>query len=144
MQQNITNKIMKAWYEMLTGISVPVYTVTAPADETGNYVLLRIESETDRTNNSKFVTYPVLITEVVTKFKVAINYKTAAEIDSEISEKLFPSSPGQLGLPLQDDIQISSVTRVNSTYLPEDDGTFKYLTLITRNVHRVVQLQLTS
>lgn len=141
---NITNKIMKAWYEMLNGfISVPVYRVDAPASEEGNYVLLRVESETDNSNNSKFVSNPVIITEVVTKYKVAIKDGDAADIDSEIATLLFPSV-GQLGLPAQEDIQITEVFRTNATYLPEDDGTFRYHRLITRNRHRVVQLQLTS
>lgn len=143
-QINVTNKIMRAWYQMLHGnISVPVYRVDAPASEEGNYVLLRVESETDRTNNAKFVTSPVIITEVVTRYKVSIKDGDAADIDSEIATLLFPSV-GQLGLPAQEDIQITTVTRSSATYLPEDDGTFKYHRLITRNVHRVVQTQLSS
>lgn len=144
-QINVTNKVMKAWYEMLTqgNLSVPVYRVDAPASEEGNYVLLRVESETDNSNNAKFVSNPVIITEVVTKYKVAIKDGDAADIDSEIATLLFPSV-GQLGLPAQEDIQITEVFRTNATYLPEDDGTFRYHRLITRNRHRVVQLQLTS
>lgn len=135
---------MKAWYELLSGvISVPVYRVDAPISEEGNFVLLRVESETDQTNNSKFVTYPVIISEIVTRFKAAIDDGVAAEIDSEIVSLLFPSV-GQLGLPAQNDIQITRVDRINATYIPEDDGTFRYYRLITRNRHRVVQLQLTS
>lgn len=135
---------MKAWYEMLSGnISVPVYRVDAPASQEGNYVLLRVESDSDATNNAKFVTRPVVITEVVTKFAAAIDDGVAGEIDSEIAQLLFPSV-GQHGLPAQDDIQITDVIRTNATYLPEDDGTFRYHRLITRNTHRVVQLSLTS
>ncbi|MBL7739052.1 MAG: hypothetical protein JNK14_07525 [Chitinophagaceae bacterium] len=142
--RNITNKILKAWYELLSGnISVPVYRTDAPASQEGNYVLLRVESDSDTTNNSKFVSNPVIITEVVTKFKAAIDDGVAAEIDDEIGALLF-SAPGQHNLPEQDDIQITQVTRQNTTYLPEDDGTFRYHRLITRNVHRVVQLSLTS
>jgi hypothetical protein len=106
---NVTNKVMKAWYELLHGnLSVPVYRVDAPISEEGNYVLLRVESESDKTNNSKFVTSPVVITEVVTKFSAAIDDGVAAEIDSEIAELLFPVV-GQHGLPAQDDIQITDV-----------------------------------
>lgn len=144
MRRNVTNKILKAWYELLSGnISVPVYRTDAPASQEGNYVLLRVESDSDSTNNSKFVSNPVIITEVVTKFKAAIDDGVAAEIDDEIGSLLF-DAPGQHNLPEQDDIQITQVTRQNVTYLPEDDGTFRYHRLITRNVHRVVQLSLTS
>lgn len=140
-QINVTNLVLKAWWEMLNGnISVPVYRVDAPASEEGNYLLLRVESETDNSNNSKFVTNPVIITEVVTKYKVAIKDGDAADIDSEVATLLFPSV-GQLGLPAQSGIQITEVQRTNATYIPEDDGTFRYNRLITRNRHRVVQLE---
>lgn len=137
---NITNKVMKAWYEMGTAgsLSVPLYRGDVPAAEEGNYVLLRVESETDNTNNSKFVTNPVIITDVVTKFRVAVKDGVAADIDSELATLLFPS-PGQLGLPVQSGIQITEVVRSNATYLYEDDGAFRYHRLITRNRHRVVQ-----
>lgn len=139
-QINITNAVMKAWYELLNGnLTVPVYRVDAPASQEGNYVLLRVESESNRTNNSRFVTNPVVITEVVTKFAAAIDDGVAGDIDSEIADLLFPLV-GQHSLPPQDDIQITDVIRANATYLPEDDGTFRYHRLITRNLHRVVQL----
>lgn len=137
---NVTNKGMKAWYEMLNGnISVPVYRGDAPASQEGNYVLLRVESESDNSNNSKFVTNPIIITDVVTKFPVAVKDGVAADIDTEIAMLLFPSV-GQLGLPAQSGIQFTEVTRTDATYLYEDDGTFKYHRLVTRNRHRVVQL----
>jgi hypothetical protein len=145
---NVTNLLMKAWYEMLhnninVGGIIPVYRVDAPVSQEGHYILLRVESETDRSNNAKFVTNPVIITEVVTKFAAAIKDGVAGDIDSEIASLLFPSV-GQLGLPAQDDIQVTEVFRTNATYIPEDDGTFRYHRLITRNVHRVVQLQESS
>lgn len=138
---NVTNKVLKAWYELLNGnISVPVYRIDAPATETGNYVLLRVESDTNTPNNHKWIDNPVIITEVVTKFQTMINASLAGDIDSEIAELLFPELPGQHALPAQDDIQIVSVQRRDATYLPEDDGTNRYHRLITRNVHRVGQL----
>lgn len=141
---NVANKVLKAWFEMLSGvISVPVYRVDVQPTETDHYVILRIESDTDSSNNNRFVTNPVIITEVVTRFRSAIDDGVAVDIDTEIAQLLFPSV-GQLGLPRQDDIQITSVVRQNATYLPEDDGTFRHHRLITRNKHRVVQLQLTS
>lgn len=138
---NVTNKILKAWYELLNGnLSVPVYRLDAPASEKGNYVLLRIESDTDRSNNSGFVNVPVVITEVVTRFDTMIDDSVAADIDSEISELLYTSTPGHHSLPAQEDINIVSVTRRDATYLPEDDGAIPRIhRLITRNVHRVEQ-----
>lgn len=138
--RNVTNLIMKAWYELLSGnISVPVYTDDAAPTEEGHYVLLRIESDGDNSNNQNFVTNPVLITEVVTRFSTRIDYWKAGEIDSEIGVLLKPTSATH-ALPVQEDIQIVDVRRSNATYINEDDGTFRYKTLVTRNLHRVVQL----
>lgn len=141
---NVVNKVLTAWYELLNGnISVPVYRVDAPPTEEGHYVILRAESSTPTLNNHKFVTNPVIITEVVTKFATRIDDSVANDIDNEISELLLPTASTH-ALPQQDDIQITSVIRQDQTYLPEDDGTFRYHTLITRNVHRVEQLQTQS
>lgn len=132
--------ILKAWYELLSGnISVPVYRTDAPASENGNYVLLRIESSTDRRNNHSDVTIPVLITEVVTKYSTMINDKDVFDIDSEIGE-LLSSNPATHNLPAQAGIQITDVVRQNQTVLGEDDGVYRYNRLITRNIHRVAQL----
>ena len=141
---NVTNRVLKAWYELLNGnLSVPVYRVDAPATEEGNYVLLRVESNSDTPNNHKFISRPVVITEVVTKFSVMIDDSLAGDIDEEIGGLLY-SSPSVHNLPAQDDIQIIHVQRQDATYLPEDDGTFRYHRLITRNIHRVEQLQTQS
>ena len=86
---NVTNRLLKAWFELLDGnLSVPVYRYDAPATETGNYVLLRIESDSDDSNNQRFVSTPVVITEVITKFSTMINDSLAGEIDEEIGELL--------------------------------------------------------
>ncbi len=142
--RNIKNKLMNAWYQMLNGqISVPVYRVDAPPDYEGHYVLLRYESSTYDNNNRDFVDLPVIITEVVTKFPTRIDDGLSADIDDEIAQLLMPSI-GHSGLPPQEGIHIVDVRRLNATEIQEDDGTFRYLTLATRNVHRVVQYELTS
>ncbi len=138
--KNVNGQILKAWYELLNGnISVPVYRTDAPANETGNYVLLRVESDLERSNNHSFVTAPVIITEVITKFSDSIDDGLAIEIDNEIGMAL-KSRPGTHNLPSQEDVEIVDVRRSNATYINEDDGTYRYHRLITRNLHRVVQL----
>lgn len=141
---NVTNKLMKAWYEMLSGfISVPVYRTDAPPTEEGNYVLLRVESDGDQnTNNQRYISNPVIITEVITRFKTRIDDGLAAEIDNEIT-LLLSSTPSTHNLPSQDGIGITRVRRTNATYISEDDGEERYLRLITRYTHRVEQLILT-
>lgn len=141
---NVANKVMKAWYEMLNNnISVPVYRTDAPAEYQGNYVLLRVESDSsNNTNNQRYISNPVVITDVVTKFSNEIDDGLAVEIDNEIS-LLLTSSPATHNLPSQDGIGITRVRRENATYIPEDDGTFRYMRIVTRNTHRVEQLILT-
>lgn len=140
---NVVNKIVNAWATLLhNNISVPVYVIDAPTTETGDYVLIRPESDGDQnTNNHHFVSNPVIITEVITRFQAMINYTRAGEIDNEIA-LLLTDRPGTHNLPSQDGISITIVRRQNATYLPEDDGVGRILRLITRNVHRVEQLTL--
>ena len=138
---NVTNRVLKAWFELLDGnLSVPVYRTDAPASEDGNYVLLRVESDSDTPYNSKAVSNPVIITEVVTKFNTMIDDSIAGEIDEEIAELLYPVDVAHHALPVQNDIQISYVQRRDSTYISEDDGTNRYHRLVVRNIHRVEQL----
>lgn len=136
---NPGHKILTAWFELLNGnLSVPVYRTDAPVNAPDKYVILRMESGTDRRNNQANVTNPVLITEVVTKYDVMINDADIFEIDTEIG-LLLSSTPATHNLPIQPGIQITSVIRQNETILPEDDGSRRINTLITRNIHRVVQ-----
>jgi hypothetical protein len=141
---NVGNKILKAWYEMLNNqLSVPVFRTDAPAEQEGNYVIIRIESDSsNNTNNQRFISNPVVITDVVTKFKTEIDDGLAVDIDNEIS-LLLHSTPATHNLPSQDGIGITRVRRESATYLPEDDGTFRYMRIVTRNTHRVEQLTLT-
>ena len=138
--RNTAGLVMNSWYQLLNGsLSVPVYRMDAPPDYEGHYVLIRVESDSERSNNQSFVTQPVIITEVVTKFKARIDDGLAIEIDSEIGV-LLKSKSSTHNLPAQDDIEIVEVRRLNATYINEDDGTHRYHRLITRNLHRVVQL----
>lgn len=143
-KKNIDFLVMKAWHTLLNGqIGVNVYMIDAPPDESGNYVLLRVESNSDSTNNARHVSNVVIITEVITKHQGRIDASVAPGIDDLIAQKLF-QSVGKHSLPSQSGIQITDVRRQNATYLNEDDGTNRYHRLITRNVHRVAQLDLTT
>ncbi len=138
---NVGAKLLTAWYQCIgAGLPVPVYTLDAAPDNenNGNYVLLRIESETNQTNNQKFVTSPVLISEVVMRYSVRADYEPANNIDSLIGQLVNPT-PALHGLPAQTGIKIIDVRRDSSTTLVEDDGTFIYYRIITRNLHRVLQ-----
>jgi len=131
---------MNAWFELLNGNhTLPVFREDVPASVEGDYILLRVESDTDTGNNHKFISSPVIVTEIVTKFKTIIDDSKAGDYDEQICGLLY-SSPRQHRLPAQPGIQITSVQRRDSTYLSEDDGVNRIRRLITRNVHRVEQL----
>lgn len=143
---NVLNKVMDSWYALLNGnlsidgTTIPVYRVDAPSDAPSFYVVIRPESSTDVSNNHSFVTNPVIISEVVTKFPSGelIRDDIAARIDSLIANLISPT-PSSIGLSAQSGIQIVSVKRSEETYLPEDDGSNRYYRIITRNTMRVKQ-----
>lgn len=137
---NVTNKLLKAWYELLSGnISVPVYMIDAPASEEGDYVLVRPESGTKIPNAHAYRSQPVIIVEIVTRNKTMIDYTTAGDIDTGIGQLVY-DDPATHNLPAQDDIQISRCEKGDQTYLPEDDGTNKHNRIITRWLHVVEEL----
>lgn len=139
-KRNIDHQVATAFFQLLDGISVNVYRTDAPSDETGNYVLIRVESSTDGTNNARHVSNVVVITEVVTLHRIRIDDSIAPGIDDEIAQRLF-SRTGVSNLSAQAGIQITDVRRSNATYIQEDDGVTRYHRLITRNNCRVAQLE---
>lgn len=141
---NPGHKVLTAWFELLDGnLSVPVYRTDAPPGAPEKYLIIRVESSTDARNNQSNVTNPVVISEVVTRYDVRINDADVFEIDSEIGT-LLSSTPATHNLPAQEGIQIVSVIRQNETVFPEDDGTYRYNRLVTRNIHRVLQVPVNS
>lgn len=132
---------MKAWYELLSGhLSVPVYRIDAPASEEEAYVLVRPESETDSSNNARFVSQPVVIVEIITRQDTMSNDEDAGSIEGEILGLAFPR-PGVSGLPAQAGIQITGITRQTTTDIVEDTGSGRVYRRITRIIHRVAQLE---
>ena len=136
---NPGGKILAAWYALLNGVlPIPVYRTDAPPDAPDQYVLIRMESSTDKRNNQSNVTNPVLITEIVTKFDVRIDDEQVFFYDTLIGQALS-SNPATHNLPPQLGIQIVTVVRRDQTVIPEDDGSRRINRLITRNVHRVLE-----
>lgn len=139
-KKNTGADTLKAFYELLNPVlSVPVYRGEADPQE-DNYVVLYIESSSEASNNARHVSNIVIITDVVTRHTNRVDDTVAIGIDNEISEAVY-SIVAQHDLPAQSGIQITSVRRDSATYITENDGTFLYHRIATRNVCRVAQLQ---
>lgn len=143
--RNPGRAILKSWYELLNGAvffnggEVPVSRTDVESDVEGHYILLRLESSSNRNTNSSFDSFPVVIVDIVTRFANKIDDAVVFDISTEIDRLVF-IDPSHHGLPAQSGFQIVNVTKQNETVLPEDNGaTPKINRLVSRYSHRVLQ-----
>ena len=135
---NTVGALMDSWYDLINGISVPVYKIDVPETETGNYVIIRPESGTGQNNKRSLADDVVIITDVVTVFNNNANGETAEDIDAEVFDLVLPTPQGH-GLTEPSGMQILNVKRETFNYLQEQDGTRVYHRKISRYVHRIHQ-----
>ncbi len=137
---NVMGKLMDSWQELIDStISVPVYKEgSVPEDEKRNYVELIAEGETEDDTKQSFRCDAVVITDIVTRFNVAIDRSVCERIDGEI-KALIKSSPGIHGLIDQPGIQILDVKPETTTYFEEYESGTKYYRKIVRYTHKIVQ-----
>ncbi len=140
MTTQLSPLLIGLWYEKLNGnISLPVYAVDVPPEETGSYVLIRAEGEINIEDNYLYWNKSVtIITEIVTRFAARIDYAMAGAVDDEIAPLIF-EGPQNYTLSMPEGIQLLAIRRQDSTYLSEETEAGKYYSLITRNVHTVAQ-----
>lgn len=130
---------MDSWQELIDSvISVPVYKEGSVPEDAVNYVELRAESEAEDDTKNSFRSDVVVVTDIVTRFNVAIDRSVAEGIDGEI-KALIKSSPGSHGLQAQSGMQILNVIPETTSYLEEYDSGFKYYRKIVRYTHRIIQ-----
>lgn len=128
--------ITTAWFTALDGqISVPVYKEMAPQSETGNYVIIRPESQTTTKNKGGFFSTVVIICEIVTVHNTTVNTKTVNDIDSEITAIILPT-PSTNGLIT--DCKVSTINLQTANYLLEDADKL-YYSKISRYEHLINQ-----
>lgn len=102
---------------------------------TRNHILLRVESETDDSNKSEFVTNPVIVVEVCGVFDNSIDPDVVDDADSEVRQLLKPLINSTIAADSQ--IRLNLVRPESSTYLSEDDGTQRFYRKLTRWSNRV-------
>lgn len=133
--KNAAKALRQAYYDALNGnIDVNVYKEDVPSSEVSNHVIIRVESETDESNNQQFVTLPVVIIEIVTIFGSSIDPDKVEDIDNTIRGIL----PAHFSFTMTD-FQHAGGTPQSSTYISEDDGVNKYFRKITRYTNRVIE-----
>ena len=136
----VDDKVMNSWQELLDGvISVPVFIEgSVPEEYEGNYVELRVESEAEDDTKHSFRSDLVIITDIVTRFKVSPNRSIASAIDSEIKTLVRPS-PGINGLLKPTGVQILHVIASDAAFLQEySTGEILYRKIV-RYTHKIVQ-----
>jgi|SRR5688572_11638530 len=137
---NTMGKLMDSWEELLADvISVPVYKEeSVPEDETGNYVQLRAESESEDDTKHSFRNDAVVITDIITVFTSQVDRSVVEGIDGEI-KALLKSTPGYHNLDAQSGMQILSVVPTTAGYLTEYSDGKIYYRKVVRYTHRIIE-----
>lgn len=134
---SVANEILTAWYQLLNGnLSVGVFRGDAYSSS-GDYVLIRFESEANAKNRASFVTSPVVVVEIVTKHDAYVNDSIAHDIHGDILTLVY-DDPKTHNI-VTPSFQVVTVEYGGVTELYEDDGNVRLHRLITRFNHRVKQ-----
>lgn len=133
---NVSKQIRQAYYDALNGeISANVYKEDVPEGENEHHVVIRVESETNETHSSGFITNPIVVVEVVGVFVNSVNPDEVDDIDNEVRAILLPGVHTRTFNV--NGIQISNIKVQSSTLIREDDGTQAYYRKITRWTQRI-------
>lgn len=135
---DVDGKLLDSWQELIDGaLSVPAYQ-DVPENENGHYVQYYVETSFGDDTKQSFQNEVVLITNIVTRFELAIDQSVAHGIDGEI-KALLKSTPGSHGLIPQSGMQILNVVFSSGDTLEEYESGTKYYRKIVRYTHRIVQ-----
>lgn len=135
---NAAPYVRDEFYTALTDASINAHKEDVPEAESEAYVLIRIESETNRSNARHFVWDVIAITDAVVPFHNSINMAEVDTLDGEVRAALKERIGSTFAATA--DLQFVSLRPETTTYLSEDDGTKKYGRKITRWAVRVTQL----
>ena len=128
---NAHGAILDSFISLLSGISVNVYKLDVPEDESGNYVQVRLESGTGMNNKRQIADEVIVITDITTIFENNVDGSLCEGIDTEIFDRVLPTSTGH-GLRTTAAMKIISVYRQSFTYIEENDGTKNYYRKVSR------------
>ncbi len=136
---DVDGKLLDSWETLIDGtLSVPAFKGGSVDEVAGNYVEYYIETGFGEDNKHRFNNEVVVITNIVTKFGVAIDHSVVHGIDNEI-KTLLKSSPGVHALQAQTGMQILDVVFSSGDTLEEYESGTKYYRKIVRYTHKIVQ-----
>lgn len=138
---NAAKYIRQAYYAALNG-NVPnasIYKEDAPIQQSGNYIVVRVESQTDDSTNHCFTHLPVVILDIVTPHNDYIDPDIVEAIDEAVQSILKPTVENVLDLSANG-LQHVYLKPGEPTYLSEDDGTKRYYRKITRYFNRITEI----
>jgi hypothetical protein len=146
--RNDSTYLLNGYYQCLQGIaydSVPVrvYQLSVDKDERYHHIQLRMESETDASNRSQFVTTPIVIVEIITVHDRGIDASIVEDIDAQVRALIFPTRR-TLGISMPEESQLLNVRIESVTYLDEFDAARYRHRKILRFTNRINQLNLTT
>ena len=142
--KNFVGELVKAYFHVLdgsitySGQPVNVYNVSVNADEKFHHIVLRPESETDSSNQSSFVTNPVVIADIVTVHDGGIDASVVEYIDDQMRDLLFTSRNTTALIDVAG-MQVLNVKAENSSYLDGFNGVRHEHRKITRFTNRLLQ-----
>ena len=137
---DVDGKLLDSWQELIDGtISVPAYKGgSVPEDWSGNYVEYYVETGAVNDTKHNFGNEVVVVTNIVTRFNLAIDHSKVHGIDNEIKTKV-KSTPGVHNLIPQAGMQILDVKFSTGDTLEEYEAGKKYYRKIVRYTHKIVQ-----
>ena len=144
--KNPIGRLKTAWFDKLDGAitisgnPVKIFREDADGNAGNYYVIIRAESSTDESTADAHFTRPIIITHIVTKFsgQTGIKDDILESIDEQIKELVIPVQNND-GLTDPSGFQILNVSPQSESYLPEDDGQYKYFQKIVRWEHLITQ-----
>src|SRR6187549_2452872 len=102
---DVDGKLLDSWQDLIDGtLSVAAYKGGSVPENAHNYVEYYVETGSGADNKHRFNNEVVVITNIVTKFNVAIDHSVVHGIDNEI-KTLLKSSPGVHNLGAQTGMQ---------------------------------------
>lgn len=136
----MTAAALNAYYEALDGnvSGFPVYKLTVPEDEKGNFVLLSIEGGADVDNKGRRIEEVVIIVDIVANYRNDASQAALETADGLIKDIICPN-PGGNSLT-GSGIEIRNVRRENYAYTVEGGGVDMVYRKISRYTNRIVEI----